>query len=165
MSESKIRILLVDDEHELVDYLCKRLRRRGYEVVGVNSGKAALEQVKAHLFDVAVLDLKMPEMDGIEVLTHLKEEQPCLQAIMLTGHGSMDSALESGRRDAFRFLVKPYEFAGLLKTIEEAFEDGYRHKKELFDAELQQAIENYSTAPHELIRETARLRKKYEQDG
>ena len=163
MSEAEIRILLVDDEPELVDYLGKRLKRKGYEVVGVNSGKAALEQVKSRLFDVAVLDLKMPEMDGIELLTLLKEQQPCLQAIMLTGHGSMDAALESGRHDAFRFLVKPYDFNGLSETIKEAFEDGCRHKKELFDAELQEAIAHFSTAPHELIRETARLRKKYEQ--
>ena len=165
MSNPGIRVLLVDDEHELVDYLGKRLRKRGYDVVGVNSGKDALEQVKSRLFDVAVLDLKMPEMDGIEVLTLLKEQQPCLQAIMLTGHGSLDSALESGRHDAFRFLVKPYEFQGVVKAIQEAYEDGCRHKKELFDAELQEVISEYSTAPHELIRETARLRKKYEQDG
>ena len=165
MSDPDIRILLVDDEHELVDYLGKRLRKRGHDVVGINSGKAALEQVKSRLFDVAVLDLKMPEMDGIELLTHLKEEQPFLQAIMLTGHGSMDSALESGRHDAFRFLVKPYEFGGLLKTIEEAYKDGLKQKKETFDADLQHAITTLSTAPHELIRETARLRKKYEQEG
>ena len=164
MSEPNIRILLVDDEHELVDYLGKRLKKRGHDVVGVNSGKAALEQVRTHLFDVAVLDLKMPEMDGIELLTRLKEQQPCLQAIMLTGHGSMDSALESGRHDAFRFLVKPYEFSGLLKAINEAYEDGCRNKKELFDAEFQEALDSFSTAPHELIRETARLRNKYEQD-
>jgi len=164
MREPGIRVLLVDDERELVDYLGKRLRKRGHEVVGVNSGKDALDQVKSQLFDVAVLDLKMPEMDGIELLTLLKEELPCLQAIMLTGHGSLDSALESGRQDAFRFLVKPYELQGLVETIREAYEDGRRHKKELFDAELQEAMTAFSTAPHELIRETTRLRKKYEQD-
>ena len=165
MSESSIRVLLVDDEHELVEYLGKRLRKRGYDVVGVNSGNDAMDQVKSRLFDVAVLDLKMPEMDGIELLTLLKEEQSCLQAIMLTGHGSLDSALESGRQDAFRFLVKPYEFQGVVEAIREAYEDGCRHKKELYDAELQEAISEYATAPHELMRETARLRKKYEQDG
>lgn len=165
MSDSGIRILLVDDENELVDYLAKRLKKKGHEVVGVSSGDAALEQVKSRIFDVAVLDLKMPQMDGIELLTHLKEEQPMLQAIMLTGHGSMESALESGRHRAFRFLVKPCEFEGLLETISEAAEYKREHQHTAYAAALEKVIATCTSSPHELIHETELLRKKYEQEG
>ena len=161
MGDAGIRILLVDDEHELVDYLGKRLRKKGHDVVGVVSGEAAMEQVKSRLFDVAVLDLKMPEMDGNELLTLLKEAQPFLQAIMLTGHGSIDSALESGRHDAFRFLVKPYEFAGLLEIISEAAEDKRKLQKEAYRVAIEHVISAHASAPQLLMRETERLRREY----
>ena len=163
MSDHIIRILLVDDEQELVDYLAKRLRKKGHEVVGVTSGKEAIEQVTTQIFDVAVLDLKMPEMDGIEVLKHLKEAQPYLQVVMLTGHGSMDSALESGRHDAFRFLVKPYEFEGLQETLDEANAQKKKDQRQAFQDELRELIA-HTTEPHELMHETNRLRKYYEQN-
>ncbi len=162
MSDPVIRILLVDDEQELVDYLAKRLKKKGHDVVGVTSGQEALKRVERRIYDVAVLDLKMPEMDGIELLKNLKEIQPYLQAIMLTGHGSMDSALESGRHDAFRFLVKPYEFEGMLETIEEAAEQKRKEQLEGFQVELKELIA-HTAAPHELMNETERLRAKYEQ--
>ena len=163
MSNPFIRILLVDDEQELVDYLAKRLRKKGHEVVGVTSGKEAIALVTAQIFDVAVLDLKMPEMDGIEVLKHLKEAQPYLQVVMLTGHGSMDSALESGRHDAFRFLVKPYEFENLQETLDEANASKKQQQKKAFQDELKDIIA-HTTEPHELMHETQRLRRDYEQE-
>lgn len=162
MSEVVIRILLVDDEQELVEYMAKRLSKKGHFVAGVTSGKEALEQARDHRFDVAVLDLKMPEMDGIEVLKELKDLQPFLQVIMLTGHGSLDSALESGRNDAFRFLVKPYEFDGLLTAVQEAYAAKRKEQKEQFERELNELI-SQSTSPHEILSETRRLRAKYEQ--
>ncbi len=164
MSDPIIRILLVDDENELVDYLAKRLKKKGHEVTGVSSGKDAVEAVKEHTFDVAILDLKMPEMDGNECLTRLKDEQPYLQAIMLTGHGSMDAALESGRHDALHFLVKPYEFDSLLENISEAYQLRREQLKDAYDAELNEIIALATSEPHELVRETERLRAKFEQD-
>ncbi len=162
MPENVVRILLVDDELEIVDYLAKRLKKKGHEVEGATSGMAALELLKDHAFDVAVLDLKMPEMDGIELLRRLKEEQPYLQVIMLTGHGSMDNALESGRNDALHFMVKPMEFDRLLEAIEEGFEQKRKEQGEAYQAELKELIAHSAAAPHELIHETERLRAKYE---
>lgn len=163
MSDSGIRILLVDDEQELVDYLAKRLKKKGHLVVGVTSGEAALEQVGSNIFDVAILDLKMPQMDGIELLTLLEQAQPFLQPIMLTGHGSMDSALESGRHQAFRFLVKPYEFEGLLDIIVDAHAHRVAQLNETYKRDLARVMAEHSSEPHELLRETALLKKKYEQ--
>ena len=164
MGNPVIRILLVDDENELVDYLCKRLKKKGHEVLGVNSGKEALEQVKTHTFDVAILDLKMPEMDGNEALTRIKEAQPFLQAIMLTGHGSMDAALESGRHDALHFLVKPYEFSALMDVITEAWQTRREQLKAAYDQAFKEVLAHHASEPHELLHETARLKAKYEQN-
>jgi DNA-binding NtrC family response regulator len=164
MANSVIRILLVDDEHEIVDYLSKRLKKKGHQVEGAISGADALKILKDRIFDVAVLDLKMPQMDGIELLKRIKEEQPYLQAIMLTGHGSMDNALESGRNDALRFLVKPMDFDGLLEAIDEAYAQKRKEQAEAFKAELKALIAHSMGAPHELVYETERLRRQYEME-
>jgi len=162
MSDRPTRLLLIDDEEELVNYLSKRFKMKGLDVQGANSGPAALELAQQSTFDVAVLDLKMPEMDGLEVLGALKEEQPFLQVIMLTGHGSIDSALESGRRDAFKFLSKPYEFEKLLEVVGEAHAERRRFLHERFQEELEDMVAQ-SLSPREIMDETQRLRRLYEQ--
>ena len=129
----------------------------------VTSGPRAIELANRQNFDVAVLDLKMPEMDGIEVLRALHDVQPYLQAIMLTGHGSIDSALESGRHNAFRFLVKPHEMEKLVQTIQEAFDNRRKLLKEAFMEELIE-LNSAMGSPMELVESTNRLRAKYEQD-
>jgi two-component system NtrC family response regulator len=162
MADKPIRVLLVDDEKELTDYMQKRLAKKGFAVKAVNCGRDAIQEGEQQLYDVAVVDLRMPEMDGIEVLTGLKDLQPFLQVIMLTGHGSMESALEAGRHDAFRFLVKPYEFDKLVVAIREAHERKRADQKESFQEELNELISS-STSPHDIIAHTRELRDKYEQ--
>ena len=157
-----IRVLLVDDEVDLTEFMAKRLSRKGLMVEAVNSGPEAIKLATGQTFDVAVLDLKMPEMDGIEVLRQLHEIQPYLQAIMLTGHGSLDSALESGRHDAFRFLVKPHEIEKLLETIGEAHDNRRDALREAFMEELME-LNSTVSSPMELIETTNQLRAKYEQ--
>ena len=117
-----IRVLLIDDEETLVEYLSKRLLREGFIVKATFSGEEAVEVAANENFDVAVVDLKMPGIDGIETQQKLKEIQPFLQCIMLTGHGAIDTALESGRQDAFKYLLKPTEYATLVETIRAAYE-------------------------------------------
>ena len=166
MSQNKntqrIRVLLVDDEADLIEYMAKRLSKKGLAVEAVTSGPEAIALAGKQIFDVAVLDLKMPEMDGIEVLRNLHEAQPFLQAIMLTGHGSIESALESGRHNAFRFLVKPHEIEKLLQVIQEAQENRRKALKEAFMEELTE-LNSAVSSPMELIKTTDRLRSKYEQ--
>jgi len=117
-----IRVLLVDDEETLIEYLSKRLLREGFTVKASFSGEEAIEVASDNDFDVAVVDLKMPGMDGVETQKKLRKIQPFLQSIVLTGHGTIDSALESGRQDAFRYLLKPIEYENLVETIREAYE-------------------------------------------
>ena len=133
-----IKVLLIDDEETLIEYLSKRLLREGFTVKASFSGEEAVEVANNDDFDVAVVDLKMPGMDGVETQKKLKQIQPFLQSIVLTGHGTLDSALESGKQDAFRYLLKPIEYDNLVETIREAYET----KIQLQNAKFREEVEN-----------------------
>ena len=117
---ARIRLLLVDDEQGFVEVLRKRLGRRGIDVATALSGSEAIQTLRARDFDVAVLDLKMEDMDGIEVLKIFKKMDPSLPVIILTGHGSRQAAIQGIRQGAFDYLMKPCEFETLLEKVEEA---------------------------------------------
>jgi sodium-dependent dicarboxylate transporter 2/3/5 len=115
------KILLVDDENQFRTSLANRLRKRGYDVIDVDNGEDAVKAVRVDdAIEVAVLDLKMPKMDGIQTLKELRSFRPALQAIMLTGHGSLDSAKDAGRLEAFKYLEKPCDLDELIDVLEEA---------------------------------------------
>ncbi|MCG6987889.1 MAG: anion permease [Gemmatimonadetes bacterium] len=121
------KILFVDDEERFRTSLAKRLRARGYDVVDVGSGEEAIRRVRQDGdIDIAVLDLRMPGMDGIQTLRELRAFNPAIQAVMLTGHGSLESAKEAGRLEAFKYLQKPCEVEELAAVLDEAKEEvGY----------------------------------------
>lgn len=116
----KIRLLLVDDEVGYLEVLSKRITRRGLLVTTAPSGADAMQALKKADFDVAVVDLKMGDMDGIEVLSFLKKMDPSLSVIMLTGHGSEQAAREGLAQGAFDYLTKPCELEVLLERIQAA---------------------------------------------
>ncbi len=116
------RLLLIDDEARFVDVLAKRIARRSFEVHKAYSGTDALRIIRDHRFDAAVLDLKMEDMDGIEVLRVIKRMAPHLPVIMLTGHGCQEAAREGMEAGAFDYLTKPCEFEELMKKIELAIQ-------------------------------------------
>jgi DNA-binding NtrC family response regulator len=118
----RIRLLLVDDEVAYADVLSNRLGKRGFEVHKAYTSPEALLLLRTQTFDVAVLDLKMPDMDGIEVLKIAKQEDPGLQVIMLTGHGSATACEQGLALGAFDYLMKPCELETLVEKIHEAFE-------------------------------------------
>jgi len=118
------KILLVDDEDRFRTSLARRLRTRGYDVVDVDNGDEAIRQIRSDRdIDIVVLDLKMPGMDGIQTLKEMRAFNPAIQAVMLTGHGSLDSAKEAGRLEAFKYLQKPCTMEELAKVLEEAKEE------------------------------------------
>jgi len=138
MSEtSDIRVLLIDDEQTLLEYLSKRLLKEGFIVKATFSGEEALEVAANNFFDVAVVDLKMPGMDGVETQKRLKEIQPLIQCIVLTGHGSIDTALESGHHNAYKYLLKPIDYENLVETIKEA----YKKKEEVQATKFKEQVE------------------------
>jgi DNA-binding NtrC family response regulator len=163
VKENPIRILLVDDEADLVEFLARLLLKRGYTVTATNSGPEAIEAVEAQTFDVVILDLKMPQMDGIEVLQKIRTIQPYLEVIMLTGHGSTGSALEAGRLKAFRYLLKPYKIEELLEQIQEAYE----YREETLNAAYQEEMMQSMSPGHsalDILARGAELRRKYDRD-
>ena len=121
-----IRLLIVDDEVGFVNILTKRLSRRNMEVTSAYTGTEAIQILRKQDFDVAVLDLKMEEMDGIEVLKIFKKMDPRLVVIMLTGHGSEQAAREGIEFGAFDYLTKPCELEELLAKIKEAYQERNR---------------------------------------
>jgi DNA-binding NtrC family response regulator len=116
----RIRLILIDDEAGFTTVMAKRLARRGLDVTSAFSGSEAIQAMRKAEFDVAVLDLKMEDMDGIEVLKIFKKMDPDMPVIMLTGHGSEKSAGEGMEYGACDYLFKPYEFEELLEKIQAA---------------------------------------------
>jgi len=116
-----MRLLLVDDELKFLDALCRRLELRGFDVTKAASGEDAIETARSAEFALVLLDLKMPGMNGREVLRVLKEEHKQLEVIILTGHGSYDAEIECKELGAFGYMSKPYEFEELLKIIKDAY--------------------------------------------
>ena len=143
MSDSKdIKVLLIDDEETLLEYLSKRLLKEGFMVKATFSGEQAVTAAEDEIFDVAVVDLKMPGIDGVETQKRLRKIQPFLQCIVLTGHGSVESALESGHQDAFRYCLKPIDYDELVETIKEAFDK----KNELLSVKFREKVEEISSS-------------------
>jgi len=160
MDPKDIRVLLVDDEEELIEYLSKRLLKEGFTVRAVTSGMLAVEAVEQEDFDVAVVDLKMPGMDGIECLKQLKQRRPHLQSIVLTGHGSIQAALDSGKQHAFCFLQKPADHEELVGSIRKAAEKKHSQLNALFQEEMA-ALTGAGGSPRGILKSVEALRKKY----
>jgi DNA-binding NtrC family response regulator len=158
-----IRLLIVDDEEDLVTFLAHRLRKRNIDVTMALSGAEAVSAGNELIFDVAVVDLKMPDMDGIAVIEQLKAAQPFIEVIMLTGHGSHDSAWEAGRLQAYRYLMKPYDFEELHELICTAAEQRRARMQREFEQKLQDLMTS-TTSPRDLIELSERLRREYEQE-
>jgi len=115
-----LRLLLVDDEVGYLEVLCKRMSKRGIEVCTASTGSRAIQILRRHDFDLAVLDLKMEDMDGIEVLKVFKKMAPELPVIMLTGHGSEQAARDGMALGASDYLTKPCDLEVLLDHIRRA---------------------------------------------
>jgi len=124
-SEPPIRLLLVDDEKVFVDTLANRLKRRGFTVSKSYSGSDGIQLLRKNDYDVAIVDLKMEDMDGIEVLKIFRKMDPRLRVIMLTGHGSETAARQGIEYGAFDYLSKPCEFEELLEKIKNAGQAKY----------------------------------------
>jgi DNA-binding NtrC family response regulator len=114
------RVLLVDDEAVFTKNMSKLLTFRGYKVIAVNSGDAAIRELEQTDFDVIVLDLKMPGMDGITTLKEIMKLGLFTETLILTGHGSIDTALEAMKLGAYDYLTKPCEIDELVAKIEAA---------------------------------------------
>jgi two-component system, OmpR family, response regulator len=116
------RILIVDDENDFRETIIKRLRARKIEIEGADSGVKALEMLDAQDFDVIILDVKMPGMDGIDTLREIKRQKPLVEVIMLTGHASVESGIQGMQLGAFDYVMKPLALDDLMDKLRQANE-------------------------------------------
>lgn len=136
------KILLVDDEIVFTGNMTKLLTTRGYRVTAVNSGDAAIKSLENEKFDVVVLDLKMPGMDGITTLKEIKKLGFFTEMLILTGHGSIDTAMEAIRLGAYDYLTKPCEIDELVVKIEGAWDKKSETEKEDIQSKIHKVVES-----------------------
>lgn len=135
------RVLVVDDETDFLETLVNRLNKRQIDTTGVQSGEEALEAMKKKLFDVVILDIKMPGgMDGIQALREMRKIQPLAEVILLTGHGSVETSIEGMKLGAFDYLLKPVKLEELMVKMAQAFEKKDAHEQKIRSARIKELI-------------------------
>jgi DNA-binding NtrC family response regulator len=126
-----IAVLVVDDEDSFVQTLAKRLTLRRFDVHTATRAEKAFETLENHPIDVVVLDVRMPDLDGIEATREIKAKYPLVEVVLLTGHASMEASLEGMKKGAFDYLLKPVNIDELVYKIEDA-----HRKKELQEEKI-----------------------------
>jgi len=158
MSNQKINILVVDDEEEFLRSMTKRLEVRDFNVTAVNRGEKAIEAARANSFDIALVDLKMPGMNGETTLAELKKLRPFLEVVILTGHGSIDSAVECTRGGAYSYLQKPCDLDYLLQVLSDAYKKRLMNKKKLKEEQLEKLLDMAeNSSPMAILRKMKEL--------
>ena len=156
----RVRVLLVDDEVDFVDYMTRHLKANSLDVLAFNNPVRALEETGDQVFDVGLLDLKMPGMDGEELLRRFKQRDPGMEIIILTGHPSIESAFRTSKNGAYEYLNKPCDFDVLLGTINKAYakriKNLNRNQSERVDTLMKSASR---LSPLELLKRLKGLRK------
>ncbi len=136
-----LKVMIVDDEVPFVETISKRLTKRDLEVVQAFSGTEALNWLaKDTGIDVIILDVKMPGMDGIETLREIKKSYPLVEVIMLTGHATVDSAIEGMRQGAYDYLMKPCNMDDLITQIAEAGAKKGSHEQKIVEATIKEIV-------------------------
>lgn len=138
----KIRVLLVDDEKDFIDALSQRLEMRDFVVGKACNGDEALGLIGGHEYDVIVLDVRMPGEDGIQILKRLKELKPLTEVIMLTGHATVQIAIEGMKFGAYDFLMKPANTDLLMEKINLAYKLKSDHEERIRQAEIDNIVKH-----------------------
>ncbi len=129
-----IKLMLVDDEERFLTTTKKLLTKKGMTVLTAASGGEALELLESNPVQVIILDVKMPGMDGVTVLREIKSRFPLTEVIMLTGHASVDSAIDGLKAGAFDYLTKPCDVEILIDKVSQAYEKWRLHEKKISEA-------------------------------
>ena len=130
-------VLLVDDEVPFVETMAKRLTKRDLEISTAFSGEEALEALAAgSQIEVVILDVKMPGMDGIQTLKEMREKFPLVEVVMLTGHATVESAIDGMKMGAFDYLMKPCDMDILMGKVDEAAKKKRAHEEKIMEARI-----------------------------
>ncbi|MBW2442686.1 MAG: response regulator [Deltaproteobacteria bacterium] len=153
MQNNKINLLIVDDEVTFLDSIRKSLEARDFNVIAVDRGEKAIEAAKKNPIDVALVDLKMPGINGEETLKALKAEHSWMEVVILTGHGTIDSAVECTRSGAFSYLQKPCDLNELLEALKEAFKKKVMNRKKIEQKKMDELLKiSLSGSPRDILR-------------
>lgn len=157
MENNKINLLIVDDEVHFLESISKSLEARDFKVVAVDRGEKAIEAARKSPIDVALVDLKMPGINGEETLKALKAEHKWMEVVILTGHGTIDSAVECTKSGAFSFLQKPCNLDDLLEALKDAYKKKVMNRKKIEEKKMDELLKiSISGSPREIL---SRLRE------
>jgi DNA-binding NtrC family response regulator len=138
---NSIYFLIVDDEKEFVEIIARRLRHRGYRVDCAFCGTEALKKLeKENGIDVVILDIRMPDLDGIKTVEKIKRKYPLVEVIMLTGHATVHTAVEALKFGAFDYLMKPCDLNDLISKAEKAASRKKDRENKIYDARIKPYI-------------------------
>ncbi len=145
----KARLLIVDDEDQFVEALSERLSMRTYDVTTSLTGEDAIEKITNYNFDVVILDVRLPGIEGTAVLREIKNLKPLTEVIMLTGHGTVEMAIEGMKLGAFDFLMKPCETEDLILKIDKAHD----RKAEQEDRIRAAKLSGFASSPRSVLKD------------
>jgi len=153
MKNDKINLLIVDDEVQFLNSISKSLEAREFNVIAVDRGEKAIQAARKNLIDVALVDLKMPGINGEETLKALKAEHRWMEIVILTGHGTIDSAVECTKGGAFSYLQKPCSLEELLDSLKNAYKKKVMNRKKIEEKKMDEMLKvAYSGSAREILR-------------
>jgi DNA-binding NtrC family response regulator len=160
MEEKKINILIVDDEEQFLTSISKRLSVRGFNVIAVDRGEKAIAAAQKNPMDIALVDLKMPGINGEETLKALKKAHKWMEIVILTGHGSIESAVECTQSGAYSYLQKPCELEKLLEVLTSAYKKKVMNRKNIDEKKMDELLKiAIGESPREILGSLRKLDK------
>ena len=156
MAKKQINLLIVDDEEQFLKSMTKRLEIRDFNVIAVDRGEKAIEAAREHPIDIALVDLKMPGMNGEQTLEALKKQHQWMEVVILTGHGSVDSAVECTKSGAYSYLQKPCEWERLLSVLAEAYKRKVMNRLNIKEKRMNELLEMSTYSSPRAILEKSR---------
>ncbi len=160
MEKDKINLLIVDDEEQFLDSISRSLELRDFNVIAVNRGEKAIEAARNNPIDVALVDLKMPGINGEETLKALKKEHQWMEVIILTGHGTIDSAAECTRSGAYSYLQKPCGLDQILEGLKNAYKKKVMNRKKIEENKMDELLKiSISSSPLGILRKLREMDK------
>jgi two-component system, OmpR family, response regulator CpxR len=138
----KVRLLLVDDEEQFLEVLAERMEARNFDVRTAFSGDEAIAKLQEQESDVVILDVLMPGKDGLETLREIKQLRPIVEVIMLTGHATVETAIEGMKLGAYDYLMKPSETEDLVTKISRAYHRKAEHEERIRQAEINKIVKS-----------------------
>ncbi len=154
----QIKLLVVDDETRFLKTLSDRLSLRDFDVTAASSGMLALKAAENRIFDVALVDLKMPGISGDQLLKILKDKHPYIEVVILTGHGSVDSAVKCTQLGSYGYLQKPCETDELLEVLKGAYQKRVQRRLNIDEDKMSKLLETAAgESPLNILRKLKEL--------